>query len=575
MTTISQIKQIAEDFLSSTSHKGTLQTSEIKDPLCFSASTSLKTGDINLGYNPDYEIGNSGQNVPEIVRALVRHEVLHHRNLIREIPYSGVPGDIQTATKSFYEPMYGILKSKGFNEQDISYAENALEDTLLHLEGINDFPSNWEGIRKFFKHNAQVNEQGLTPFYSAHVRLNLLLWGTPWQRQAMQKYYANSPEEQKAVSNLLSRLEICDNGIKSREQLRQELINPQRYSEIATIYAEEMSKLMTPGYAMPTPNHSGAGTRGREQQNPVDEGEGNIFQKSRQTGEYTEQRVREHYGEGKPLPSWMNDTPEKQAKSLKKLYQFLAKKFRIKTKKQTETDMLPIFYSAEEDFDPLIHDSRRLKAKPSSEGTRIVKREDPYEIPIEVQSSKSHFQKARAVLVDQSGSMEGGGDDSVIPWGDESAYHSVLLTWEGYVKSLREQRLITSRNSLETFGFSEDTKTAKGLDNSDVLLYNPSFGGDTLLDREQMQRAFAGKDNLILFMTDGGIRNWEGVKGEVLSGIKRNTCIWAQIGEPTSQSQEAESAGAYVLPILSFSDLPSGVIDATNRIKFKSSTKTK
>ena len=46
------------------------------------------------------------------------------------------------------------------------------------------------------------------------------------------------------------------------------------WSLISKVYAEEFSKLMEPSYARSLPNHSGAGTKGRENEKQV---KGNIF----------------------------------------------------------------------------------------------------------------------------------------------------------------------------------------------------------------------------------------------------------------------------------------------------------
>ena len=74
---------------------------------------------------------------------------------------------------------------------------------------------------------------------------------------------------------------------------------------------------------------------------------------------------------------------------------------------------------------------------------------------------------------------------------------------------------------------------------------------------------------MVLFITDGQIGNWDDVKSVIQEGVQRNYCIWMQIGELTDQAKDVKKAGALVVPIKKYSDLPSTVLDLTKQIRFR------
>jgi len=569
MKQIYELEQVIEKEAGKGDFDGVFSLKEHSDTPYFYANTNLRTKEVTIGYNSEYQQERNRD--PTIVtRAITNHEILHHGQNIQGLEVIGVPGDIETSQTHFFEPMYNVLSKKGFSEQDVLYAENTLEDTLLHLSGKSY--TNWVGVTDFFRDIGKTKE--FSDYCEAHVKLNMLLWGLPEQKAQMQQFYKGEGKTTEALKGFLEKTNMINpRGVIPEQELRDYFLNKDNWPEISRIYAEEFSKLMTPDYAMPLLNHSGKGTRGRESEDSSKEG--NVFQKQRQTPQYKEGEIIRAHKKGEEFPEWLKDTKEKRIQSLDILYQRLAKELKIKAESTTNPEAMPIFHMNYEEYNPIKHGLKDLEPRRTRTGEiDLVKKTDPFTIEIPIKIHTKSFPKAKYVQSDTSSSMklnpEGRGDVGSkinIPWGDNSRYHYSLLAWYGFIGYLNKNGLLSNKTDLELHSFSSSTKSAKGLSEAKKLALNPDFRGSTRLDKRSLEDVFSGRDNLIMMISDGEIQNWGEVSPTFLRGVKDNYCLWLQIGNLTPSSLEAKEAGATVVPVRGYNDLPRTVIDLTRNLR--------
>ena len=292
----------------------------------FQMKTNLDDRKTEAKYDPSYEDDNPGQTTI-VIRDGIRHEINHHRYR----GYSGCPRNLDNHVDLIYEPIMDTLSPNGFGPEDAHYVSNCLEDTILHDDLHNGF--SLDGISKFFQ-DVGNGVKKFTPFYEAHVRLNMALWGNKNQKKAMQKYFTHDEQERKKVLEAMQgflkesgindfKQELSGEQIRDKGKVRDYLLDEKNWQKIAKAYAENMSKLMQPSYAQSLMNHSGAGTKGREAEESS--GEGNEFDRQMKSREFRRARVQRAYSLGKTAPSWIG---EFEAMDL--LYESLAKKLTIK-----------------------------------------------------------------------------------------------------------------------------------------------------------------------------------------------------------------------------------------------------
>jgi len=607
MTDIQELEHVVSEELNKGSFKsGGHRVSHIHSGHYFSASTHLGTRTSEYGFNPDYDSDVKKDPKP-VLKDLASHEKGHHGEKINGVELIGVPGDIETSENQFYAPIFSTLRQKGFSTEDMKYEENAIEDTLLHAEGTKARP--WDGMPKYFESEAlaslKSDHQGWGDYYEAHVKLNMFLWGNRSPRRMLSKLYKNDPKVKEVLENFLKRTGISDmtqeisifsrrrivsdgDGkeyeidrserkikVKDRKKIRDHLMNKDNWQEISRIHAEEFSKLMTPGYARGLPNHSGAGTKGRETEDSSEEG--NVFQKERTTDKYREGKAFSIYKSGEDFPEWMAPTKGEKTRCLDLIYQRLAREISIRAETRTHPETIPIFYFGSRKFDPLTDSPRHLVPKVNDRGKlEWHKRIDPYELVIPVTTGTKSFPKAKFVKLDMSISMtedpEGGrntGRTKPIPWGDNSKYHYALLGWYGFWMYLSKNGLLLNKKDLELHGFSAGEKVVSGLDSARELSLNPNFGNDTRLNQENLRRVFERRDNLVMLISDGEIGNWDKVQKIISDGVDRNYLIWLQIGNWKDYLDELNKRErAFVAQVQGYNDLPRKTIDLTRKLRF-------
>src|SRR3989344_2760159 len=218
---------------------------------------------IEIGYNPEYEQIRQGA-LPLLVRDVSRHEI-NHRGYKG---FHGCPRNLENHVEKIYEPIAEVLEAKRFGTNDAHYLANALEDTVLHADLGGKFAL--DGIAEFFSDVGRSTENSrYSPFYDAHVKLNMLLWGNKRQKQSVRKHFVIDKEKQKQIAEIMKKF-LEKSGLsyfkRDKRATRAFLNDEDNWEKVARAYAEEFSQLMEPSYALPIINHSGKGTKGREKE---------------------------------------------------------------------------------------------------------------------------------------------------------------------------------------------------------------------------------------------------------------------------------------------------------------------
>ncbi|MDD5192575.1 MAG: hypothetical protein PHH54_01565 [Candidatus Nanoarchaeia archaeon] len=559
------IQKTAENEINSGSHKGNLILEEFYEKPHFEGKTKLNTGDIEIRYNPEYENRNPGK-TSIVAKDITFHEIDHakYKNCI------GCPQTLNNHVKLFYEPMADVLLKKGFSQSDVHYCANALQDTILHYDGSANGRRSLEGIALFFKDVGEnsKDEKGkikFTGFYEAHVKLNMHLWGNKQQKKSMKKFYTHKDEINKAMKNFLKKTK------------GKNFLNESDWKSIAELYAEEFSRLMEPGYAMPLLNHSGKGTKGKESgkqggleqevDSEQDSDEGNVFDRQMRTKEYKKSRIRESYSNDEKAPSWIDNF-----EAMDLLYESLAQKLNIKSKTFTQDSKMPICYYGKRDFDPKKDNLKNLGFGYAENGELGLKKKRWHQdLPISVKKRPLSFPRMRFGLLDTSDSMRedvNGGDSvgstKIFPWGDKSKYHYALLSWYGFLEYLKQNHLMNQTN-IDLGNFSSRTLVGKGLKQAKEIALAPQFG-TTKIELDKINHFFEGRDSLIFTLSDGGISNWDSIKDDFIKNAKKHQYFHLQIGHSNGTTEDLEQAGLYVDYIRNAEDLAGKTIDLTDKL---------
>jgi len=522
----------------------------------FKAKTNLETGEIYINYDDRYPF-----DLERTTKDLTRHEINHHG----AGQYAGCPRSVDLSTKAIYEPIYSVLSEKGFSRADIRYTENALEDSLLHCDLHQDTALN--GITDFFRDNGEVSpKQKVGEFYSAHILLNTFLWGNKKQKRTLAKYLEQTPEVQETVRNFVHRLGLQNlrkDSVKNRERLREFLMDEKNWPEISKVYAEEFSRLMKPGYARPLPNDSGAGTKGREDEDDSDEG--NEFQKQRESREYKLKRIDEGETDKTGIPKWID-----KDEALKEIYRRKANSLLIRASGSSPQRSIPVVRLGSKPYDPARNSPAHVRPKLNLETGEIdlVIPRTTINFPLPSRPDNSGFPTNKWIIADCSGSMahslEGSsGNDSVIPWGNNSKYHSLVSSIFGHHKFLSASGLATGEIGLIVYSDEGNTRVARGISASEDLVIHPEFGL-TYLDMDVVEREIKGKDNLVFTISDGDFDNWGDIQKRFLNFAERQKAFFhLQIGKDGSCVKDIRTRGLPVVPILRSTDLENILIDLT------------
>ncbi len=250
---------------------GTHKVKEIKSRNRFKAHINLATDEMFIGYDPRYIDEEGMKKFEETITDIPRHEIDHEKYE----GFMGCPRNAELHMECFMEPMSKVLFPQGFNMKDVHYLSNALQDTILHKDLSKEF--SLDGITNFFEAVGKSRkEKKFTSFYDAHVKLNHFLWGNKKQKRQLKRYQISDAQVKEVLENFLKKTgikhmtKIVKNDLSKtggstvydHARIRDYLNDETKWKDISKIYAEEFSKLMKPGYAMPMSDNSGEGTKG-------------------------------------------------------------------------------------------------------------------------------------------------------------------------------------------------------------------------------------------------------------------------------------------------------------------------
>ncbi len=554
-----EIEEIVQKEVYRGAFQGEVKLDESAEIPPFEAHIELpKLEKIKISYNPEYAEQNP-EKAKTIARDVSRHEINHRKYQ----GFNGCPRNIDLHTEKIVEPIAEVLKEKSYGKADFHYTANALEDTILHDDLNSQFCL--DGVSNFFEEVGKISRT-FTPFYEAHVKLNLFLWGNKKQKRSLGRYYAKDEKKEKEIAEVIKTF-LEKTGMKglSREQKRNFLNNEENWPLISKVYAEEFSKLMQPNYAMSLFNHSGEGTRGI----PKEAGkEGNPFDHEMETPLYKKKRMQKAHSNNEAIPAWLD-----QFEALDLIYESLAQKLNVKAETYTKSSDMPIMHYGKRPFDPERDNLKHVVFGFNEEGKLELKKKRWHEsIPLEYKVNPRGFPEMRLGFLDTSGSMQQSPqeDDNIgrantIPWGDNSKYHYALLGWYGLLEYLKQNHLLKQTNiSLANFGST--TKLAAGLAESKRLALNPQFSNQTRIEKSKVKDLFSKRDMLLFTISDGQIQNWDDIREDFIAGAKQQKYFHLQIGDENETTEDLRKAGLHVTPIKNANDIASTVIDLTDKL---------
>src|SRR3989344_1277553 len=567
-----EIEETARKEIEAGGFEGVLELEEFSKKPCFKGeidTRGMKT--IKEKYNPEYENNNPGK-TKVVMRDITRHEINHKGYK----GFKGCPRNIKNHSKLIIEPIAEVLMPKGYNHNDIHYIANALEDTILHSDLKREF--NLDGIFYFFEDVG--NSGGYTDFYEAHTKINAFLAGSKKQKKLLSKHWKHDNKVKEVLGNFVERTGLSklsqphnNKQIRNKGDIADFLNNEENWANISKIYAEEFSKLMKPGYALPLFDHSGAGTKDAENK-PSEEAyeknkplEGNEFDKEMYSPEFKRSRVQEAYEDNEKVPKWMGSF-----EALDILYQSLAKKLKIKVETFSKSKAMPIYHYGNRPFDEDKDNMKHVVFGFNDKGKLGLKKKKYHEdIPLEYKVNPKGFPEVRFCLSDTSSSMledvNGGsnvGKTNIIPWGDNSKYHYSLLAWYGLLEYLKGNHIL-HQSSVSIGNFGSKTRIARGLAEAKKLALNPQFSNSTKLSLDEASELFNKRGMLLFTVSDGYIDNWRDIKDKFIQGAKKHHYFHLQIGEPNDFSTDLQAAGLTVRYVRGKYDLANTVIDITDK----------
>jgi hypothetical protein len=601
-----KIYQIGMKEIGKAQYNGNLEVSEkYIDKGNFKAHTNMVSNDVYFAYSPKVIEKKPEDKILRIANSATSHEINHHGKEDHPgyLNCEGCPQDVNTDHDLFFLPMYEILSKQGFSQEDVNYATNALQDTILHRDLVKNQKKDLQGIVEFFEDVGEsCDKSKFTKFYEAHSKLNMYLWGTKKQKNLLNKFYTNDKKVKEVLDEFFgelnkgkfksdtevytrSKAEFKEKGvfkkklkrkwidredkkieILDKEAIKDYILDKDNWKEVSEVYAKNFSKLMEPNYALPTMDHSGAGTKGREEEDSSEEG--NPFKKERESRPFKQGKVLDSHEKGEKCPPWID-----QFEALDCLYEALAQKIEIKADSFVNPETFPISWYGERKFDKERDDFKHIKFGFNDNGeVELKKKVYSVDTPISVKTSPKSFPKIKFGMVDVSPSMtediNGGdkiGNTSVIPWGDNSKYHWAVLGEFGVFEYFKQNHLLT-QDSISAAFFSDNTEIVNGFQEVKDRLLHPKFESTTNLNFDKVKSFFEGEGNLLYTFSDGALSNWDSIKEDFISNAKKHSYVHFHMGTPNSMTKDLKKEGLEVIIAKDGEGIPAQIVDLTDKI---------
>ena len=575
-TLIDKCRDVAYIEVQQGNFDGNVKVEEYYSDRDFKAETNLLTKETYIGVNPRAEEKYGESFVLETVKSSADHEIDHHKfgNCI------GCPQNVDKHHDLFFVPMYNVLSSQGFGLEDVKYATNALQDTILHDDLKVGEKKSLDGIKNFFVSvGDNAEKQKFQNFYEAHVKLNMYFWGNKEQKKQLGKYFSHSPEVKEVLQGFLEELgisKIKDDlegkvgesiQVKNRHNIDEFFLDESNWAKISEVYAKHFSKLMTQGYGQCSlPNHTGAGTKGRESEKV--ESEGNVFDKEMNSNNFKKGKIMKADKTGEEVPKWID-----KKEVLRIFYEGRAEEVHIKAETFSQPQRMPIAWYGERDFDPKRDNFRQIKFGINENGNVVLKKKPhSIEMEIKVKESPKSFPEIKFGFNDISVSMledihgkSNVGSKKIVPWGDNSKYHWALETQFGIFEYFRRNHLL-SQNSISSVFFGTDTKVVNGFKEVRDYLLAPKFESSTQLNFNKVKDLFKGRGNLIYTIGDGEMQNWNEIKSDFIEAASKHSYVHLHMGTPNDMTHDLKNAGFEVVIAEDGKGITKKMIDLTDKI---------
>ena len=527
-------EKIVSESIARNKFNGDVSFKVIAERPCFSGMSDLK-GNVKVSYNPQYPLHHVPYNDPFCfaLEALVNHEIFHQSDAEER----GCPRDKTTDLSHILTPVSEVLRSKGlpnvpFGSQGhtlYTFFANLFEDFV-----VNNIVSANNGSRGVFLLYDDVSShtQGLNKLFEAFIKLQARTFSRKEGMHLMLKHFNQSKEASHTVNSYLKRTNIM---AVPKERRADFLSTPKNWDKLSRLFAEEFSKLIDPMNL---------------QASFFSVICGNDF--SRLDDEQTQMSIAIDYynaskGEFKP-PVFMDNNM-----ALLSLYHRLARNIDMKVTSHSVETQRPITHVSRRQFDSSKDQLESLVFGLNKHG-KLEAQTGKYPVMVKsrYQVTAGNFPEVRYGFLDCSSSTQ-----SQIPgktgkimnpwasknmqWTDASIYHHELLIFFGLNELFRRRGTLKSSN-VKLGVFSNTTRIAEGLLESEKLALQPEFGGTTF-DEESLNEIFNGNGCLVYTISDGEITNWDDIKHKFIEAAKKHHYFHVQIGRESQMYNDLKKAG--------------------------------
>jgi hypothetical protein len=586
---------------------------------------------VNKNWNPmeNKKIANYIQkkgisdSIEHAIADVTRHEVNHWKkcpyDLTRHLEI--IDSVAEVFEKAGKTAFIKTRDGKEVPSKEVKYVVNAFEDVIVNANVRAENKEAGNGTVIFFK-----DQKSYTPFYEAFVKLNIKIWGDDidadlldMKSKGIKEWIKNLFKRKSNVDKTVDRILSAWGCSSDLEKNLRKLNDMNKWTKLAKIFAKEMLPLLDKSsqckenkeenndskQSSESESSQSEECSTKQQNNEKNENSGNKKEEEQKHGKNKENNQNDYSNDegDKGLPSTSPgsnpfDEMMKDDEAMRKaitamigkgagkaglprsidpflkldvIYEQISPEIKIKVKENKEGYNLPLINYGIEPFDPEKHEINQLRLNKllldKNGNVTFGASRWKYPINVPVTECLRKFPNL-CFIVDTSGSMMGGGDHSLIPWGDASGYHYALLGVYGIIKWLKAKGIAPYINytalnfSNRTFGdsasFDEIWKLKK-------ILLSPQSGG-TEIDMNVIENILAGKDpTIVILLSDGAIYNWGCIEERFMEIMKNHYPALIQIGPETYTAQSFKQYGYSVSCVNKYEDLPNIMIDVTMR----------
>jgi len=540
-----QNKNIAKEIVSKAraEFNGEINSKEISSVPCFEGVNSGTNCDnILVGYNPSYPLHVLPEYLKEnafynAFNAITDHEKRHKLDC---------PKNYKIDLNEILIPCAKTLKSKGFPNIPFgtqghtlyTYFANLFSDLVVNTKSASEIGS--KGHFLYYDDDI-TNTGGKTgKLFEAFLKTQTYLFPDKTGFMQIAKHFDFNLESEKAVKNFLERT-----GLKKLNKLERvrELTKQENWKNISSIFTEEFSNLLDKNnlnsFYFPLP-------AGNDMVWVNDEDiQGEICIESYESGKSS----------GKfQAPEFMDDNS-----ALLSVYKQIAKTIDFRTKSHSVETSRPVSYAGKRKFDFEKDNLEKMVYDINTNGKLEMQiGKHPLNVKSRYQISAGEFPEIRVGLIDCSGSTKNSltGETGVVmnPWANEkkqwtdtSIYHWELRHFIGLCELFKRKGTLKSSN-VRLGLFSDTTRLAENLEESEKLALTPSFGS-TYLNENYLEKFFEGEGSLCYLETDGEIGNWDSLKNYFIENTKKHHFVFLQYGEKSQAYKDVKKAGLKTLLI--------------------------